>query len=73
MSNDDKKKGFASWTPEARREAASKGGKAAHAQGRAHVFTSEEAREAGRRGGLAVHGKPLPPKAKRTDETDSST
>ena len=71
MSN-DKKKGFASWTPEARREAASKGGKAAHAQGRAHVFTREEAREAGRRGGLAVHGKPLPPKTPKEVETDET-
>lgn len=32
-------------------ELASKGGKAAHAKGRAHVFTSEEARAAGRIGG----------------------
>lgn len=30
---------------------ASKGGKAAHAKGTAHEFTSEEAREAGRKGG----------------------
>jgi general stress protein YciG len=69
----NKPKGFAAWSPEKRREAARKGGRAAHAAGKAHVFTPEEAREAGRRGGLAVHGKPLPPKAKRTDETDSST
>jgi uncharacterized protein len=34
------------------REIASKGGKAAHAQGTAHEFTVEEAREAGRLGGL---------------------
>ena len=33
---------------------ASKGGRAAHAQGTAHEFTPEEAREAGRRGGLVV-------------------
>lgn len=33
---------------------ASKGGKAAHAGGRAHEFTSEEAREAGRKGGVIV-------------------
>jgi general stress protein YciG len=36
------------------REIASKGGIAAHAQGRAHEFTAEEAREAGRKGGQAV-------------------
>lgn len=32
---------------------ASKGGKASHASGNAHEFTSEEAREAGRKGGEA--------------------
>jgi general stress protein YciG len=36
------------------REIASKGGKAAHAQGRAHQFTAEEARKAGAKGGHAV-------------------
>jgi general stress protein YciG len=36
------------------REIASKGGKAAHAQGTAHEWSSEEAREAGRKGGLAA-------------------
>ena len=36
------------------REIASRGGKSAHAQGRAHVFTSDEARAAGRKGGEAV-------------------
>lgn len=39
---------------EKRRQIASKGGKAAHAQGRAHEFTSEEAIRAGRRGGTTV-------------------
>ena len=33
---------------------ASMGGKAAHAKGTAHQFTSEEARAAGRKGGAAV-------------------
>lgn len=36
------------------REIASKGGRAAHAKGTAHEFTSDEAREAGRKGGQAV-------------------
>jgi general stress protein YciG len=36
------------------REIASKGGKAAHAQGRAHEFTADEARNAGRKGGEVV-------------------
>jgi len=39
------------------REIASKGGKAAHAQGTAHEWSSEEAREAGRKGGLAARGR----------------
>jgi len=41
---------------EKQREIASKGGKAAHAKGTAHEFSSEEAREAGRKGGEASHG-----------------
>ncbi len=48
------KKGFATMTPEKQREIASMGGKAAHAVGRAHEFTTDEARSAGRKGGEAV-------------------
>ena len=40
-------RGFASMDPEKQREIASQGGKAAHASGNAHEFTSEEARRAG--------------------------
>ena len=40
--------------PKRQNEIASKGGRAAHAKGTAHQFSSEEAREAGRRGGRAV-------------------
>lgn len=47
-------RGFGSMDEKRQREIASKGGKAAHAQGRAHEFTSAEAREAGRQGGIAV-------------------
>jgi uncharacterized protein len=47
-------RGFASMSPEKQREIASKGGKAAHEQGRAHEFTPEEAQLAGRRGGEIV-------------------
>lgn len=36
------------------REIASKGGKAAHEQGRAHEFTPEEAKAAGAKGGAAI-------------------
>jgi uncharacterized protein len=48
------KRGFGGMDPVRQREIASKGGKAAHEQGRAHEFTSEEARVAGRLGGEAV-------------------
>ena len=44
-------RGFASMDPQRQREIASEGGRAAHASGNAHEFTSEEAREAGRKGG----------------------
>ena len=38
------------------REIASRGGRAAHAHGTAHKFSSEEARAAGRKGGEAISG-----------------
>ena len=41
-------RGFASMNAEKQREIASEGGRAAHASGNAHEFTSEEAREAGK-------------------------
>jgi general stress protein YciG len=47
-------RGFASMDASKQREIASKGGKAAHAQGRAHEFTPDEARTAGRKGGEVV-------------------
>ncbi len=57
QSNSERPKsnrGFASMDLGKQREIASKGGKAAHAQGRAHEFTADEARVAGRKGGEAV-------------------
>jgi general stress protein YciG len=48
------KRGFASMDREKQKQIASQGGKAAHAKGSAHEFTSDEARAAGRKGGLAV-------------------
>ena len=48
------KRGFASMDPNKQREIASKGGRAAHAKGTAHEFTTDEARVAGRKGGEAV-------------------
>jgi general stress protein YciG len=47
-------RGFASMDAQKQREIASKGGRAAHAQGRAHEFTPDEARTAGRKGGEVV-------------------
>ena len=53
MAKEDR--GFASMDRQKQRDIASKGGKAAHAKGTAHEWTSEEAREAGRKGGMASH------------------
>jgi uncharacterized protein len=47
-------RGFAAMDPAKQREIASKGGKAAHAKGTAHEFSSDEARVAGKKGGEAV-------------------
>ena len=51
------RRGFAAISPEKQREIASLGGKAAHAQGKAHEFTPEQARVAGRKGGLTRAAK----------------
>jgi hypothetical protein len=48
QSGGSSNRGFASMDPQRQREIASGGGRAAHASGNAHEFTSEEAREAGR-------------------------
>ena len=42
-------RGFAAMSPEKKREIAGMGGRAAHATGRAHQFTTEEARAAGKK------------------------
>jgi len=46
-------RGFASLDDSKRREVSSKGGKAAHAKGTAHMWSREEASAAGRKGGAA--------------------
>jgi general stress protein YciG len=46
-------RGFASMSPDKVREIASMGGRAAHASGMAHEWSTEQARMAGRKGGLA--------------------
>lgn len=49
------RRGFAAMDPAKVSEIASQGGKAAHAAGTAHQFTTEEARAAGKKGGRAPH------------------
>lgn len=48
------RRGFGAMDPEKQREIARKGGRAAHARGKAHRFTAEEAKVAGRKGGEVV-------------------
>ena len=50
------KQGFHSMDPATVRAIASKGGKAAHANGTAHEWTSAEARAAGSKGGQISRG-----------------
>jgi len=50
-------RGFAGMDERKQKEIASKGGKEAHRQGKAHEFTSEEAREAGKKGGQQAHAR----------------
>lgn len=50
-----KPRGFAAIDRNLVKEIARKGGKAAHAAGTAHEFTSDEARVAGKKGGQATH------------------
>lgn len=74
MSDENKSKkprGFACMDPERRRELASKGGKAAHALGVAHQFTTEEAKSAGKKGGDAPHvRRGAPPGRKKAKEAE---
>jgi len=51
-------RGFASMSQEKKREIASKGGKAAHAMGTAHKWTSEEAQAAGLKGSSISRRRP---------------
>ena len=48
-------RGFAAMDREKQKQIASMGGKAAHAKGTAHEFTSQEAAAAGSKGGKAAH------------------
>lgn len=53
-SNSKSNRGFASMSSERQKEIARKGGRAAHAKGTAHEFTTDEARAAGQKGGQRV-------------------
>jgi uncharacterized protein len=69
------KRGFASMDRERLRELARRGGRAAHAQGKAHEWDSEQARVNGRKGGLAVsanraHMRELSRRAHEKQEAD---
>lgn len=48
------RRGFTAMSPETQHRITSMGGKAAHALGTAHEYTSEEARIAGRKGGKII-------------------
>jgi len=56
-------RGFAAMDRKLVAEIARKGGKAAHAAGTAHEFTTDEARIAGRKGGVASHAKRRAPQS----------
>lgn len=58
-----KRRGFAAMDRSVVSEIARRGGKAAHAAGTAHEFTSEKAREAGRKGGRATHKNRVTPES----------
>ena len=53
MAGKGRGRGFASMDKNKQRMIASKGGRAAHAKGTAHKWTSDEARKAGQKGGRA--------------------
>ncbi|MBC6989333.1 KGG domain-containing protein [Hymenobacter sp. BT491] len=59
-------RGFAAMDPAQQKRIASEGGKASHASGRGHRFTSEEARAAGRKGGMSnrTRNEPSSPAAR---------
>jgi general stress protein YciG len=49
VSQQRRLRGFAAMSPEKKKEIAGMGGRAAHAAGRAHRFSTEEARAAGKK------------------------
>jgi general stress protein YciG len=67
-----RRRGFAAMDRDRVKEIASKGGKAAHAAGTAHQFSSDEARNAGRKGGMAPHVRRGGVRRRPTPETTTS-
>lgn len=70
-------RGFRSMDPQRVREIASLGGRTAHANGRAHEFTSEEAREAGKKGQIirkqkAMNAFPATPPAVSQEQREQA-
>lgn len=70
-----RRRGFAAMDRDRVKQIASKGGRAAHAAGTAHQFSSDEARVAGKKGGEAPHvrrggvrRRPVTPTNTTTDE-----
>ena len=68
-----KPRGFAAMDRALVSAIARKGGKAAHAQGVAHEFSTDEAREAGRLGGRATHVVRRRAAKEATEEPQSPT
>jgi uncharacterized protein len=66
-------RGFAAMDRQLVSEISRKGGKAAHAAGTAHEFTSDEARAAGRKGGLASHARRRKPTTEAKSASPGST
>lgn len=58
-------RGFAAMDPEKVRAISAKGGRAAHASGKAHRYTPDEAKKAGSLGGKAPHVRRGPGSGKK--------
>jgi general stress protein YciG len=69
MKKPGKPRGFAVMDKKLVSEIARKGGKAAHAAGTAHEWTTEEARAAGRKGGRATYEKRTADAARAEEES----
>jgi general stress protein YciG len=68
-----RRRGFAAMDRDRVKEIASKGGRAAHAAGTAHQFSSDEARNAGRKGGMAPHVRRGGVRRRPSDQTVNGT